>query len=56
MSNNCVFPEIRPSNVWVVYNVHGEKLGEVAANSENEARALVSTQLPIPFRLSQIEE
>jgi hypothetical protein len=56
MSNNCVFPETRPTNVWVVYSVHGERLGEVAANSENEARALVMTQLPIPFRLSHVEE
>ena len=35
---NCVFPEKRPRSVWVVYNTDGDKIGEVAAMSENEAR------------------
>ena len=35
---NCVFPEKRPRNIWVVYDTEGKRIGEVAANSEIEAR------------------
>ena len=54
---NCVFPEKRPRNVWVVYDVmNGHKIGEVAAMSETEARQKVAQHVIVPFRLSQIEE
>jgi len=53
---NCVFPEKRPRSVWVVYNTDGDKIGEVAAMSEIEARQKVAQHVMIPFRLSQIEE
>ncbi len=53
---NCVFPEKRPRSVWVVYNTDGDKIGEVAAMSENEARQKVAQHVMIPFRLSHIEE
>ena len=52
----CVFPEKRPRNIWVVYDTEGKRIGEVGANSENEARQHVARQVMIPFRLSQIEE
>ncbi len=53
---NCVFPVSRP-NVWVVYDAqNGDKIGEVGANSETEARQHVARQVMIPFRLSHIEE
>ena len=54
---NCVFPEKRPRNIWVVVDVdNGNKIGEVAAMSENEARIKVSQHVMIPFTLSHIEE
>ena len=53
---NCVFPEKRPRSVWVVYNTDGDKIGEVAAMSENEARQKVAQHVMIPFRLSHIKE
>ena len=53
---NCVFPEKRPRSVWVVYDTHGSKIGEVAAMSETEARQKVAEHVMIPFRLSHIEE
>jgi len=55
-SNNCIMPEVRP-NVWVVIDAQtGDKLGEVGAVTESEARQLVSHHVLIPFRLSHIEE
>lgn len=54
-NNNCVMPEVR-KNVWVVYDLEGQKIGEVGANSESEARQLVYHHVKIPFRLSHIEE
>ncbi len=53
---NCVFPEKRPRSVWVVYNTDGDKIGEVGAMSETEARQKVADHVTIPFRLSHIEE
>jgi hypothetical protein len=55
---NCVFPEKRPRNIWVVVDAQdpGHKIGEVAAMSENEARIKVSQHVMIPFTLSHIEE
>ena len=53
---NCVFPEKRPRNIWIVYDIQGSKIGEVAAMSENEARQKVAQHVMIPFRLSHIEE
>ena len=54
---NCVFPEKRPRNIWVVVDANnGRKIGEVAAMSESEARIKVSQHMSIPFRLSHIEE
>jgi len=54
---NCVFPEKRPSNIWVVVDAdNGRKIGEVAAMSESEARIKVSQHVMIPFTLSHIEE
>jgi len=52
---NCVFPEVR-RNVWVVYDMDGQKIGEVGAMSENEARQKVADHVMIPFRLSHVEE
>ena len=53
---NCVFPVSRP-NVWVVYDAqNGNKIGEVGAMSENEARQKVAQHVMIPFTLSHIEE
>ena len=53
---NCVFPVSRP-NIWAVINVAtDEKIGEINAQSETEARIAVSRQIMIPFRLSHIEE
>jgi hypothetical protein len=44
-------------NVWVVIDPStGEKIGEVAAMSGTEARAIVKDHVSIPFRLSHIEE
>jgi hypothetical protein len=44
-------------NVWVVIDPStGEKIGEVAAMSSTEARAIVKDHVSIPFRLSHIEE
>ena len=54
--HNCVFPEKRPRNIWVVYDTKGKRIGEVGANSETEARQHVAKHIIIPFRLSQIEE
>ena len=55
-SNNCVVPKIR-KNVWVVYECDtNEKIGEVAAMTEDEARAIVNDHISVPFRLSHIEE
>ena len=53
--NNCIMPEVR-KNVWVVYDLDGNKIGEVGAMSESEARQLVQHHVLIPFRLSHIEE
>ena len=53
---NCVFPEKRPRSVWVVYDTQGDKIGEVAAMTEIEARQKVAQHVMIPFRLSHIEE
>ena len=54
---NCVFPEKRPRNIWVVVDAYnGHKIGEVAAMSETEARQKVAEHVMIPFRLSNIEE
>ena len=54
---NCVFPEKRPRNIWVVVDANnGRKIGEVAAMSESEARIKVSQHVMIPFPLSHIEE
>ena len=53
---NCVFPEKRPRSVWVVYDTEGNKIGEVGAMSETEARQKVALHVMIPFRLSNIEE
>ena len=52
---NCVFPEVR-KNVWVVYDIQGNRIGEVGAMSENEARQKVAQHVMIPFTLSHIEE
>ena len=55
-ANNCVVPKVR-KNVWVVIDAFtGKKLGEVAAMSSSEARAIVQHHVKIPFRLSHIEE
>ncbi len=55
-NNNCIMPEVR-KNVWIVIDAHtGDKIGEVGAVTENEARQLVSHHVLIPFRLSHIEE
>ena len=54
---NCVFPEKRPRNIWVVIDImNGHKIGEVAAMSEHEARIKVSQHVMVPFKLSHIEE
>ena len=54
---NCVFPEKRPRNIWVVVDAdNGRKIGEVAAMSESGARIKVSQHVMIPFTLSHIEE
>jgi len=58
---NCVFPEKRPRNIWVIYCMRGHKMGEVAAKTEDEARKIVKNwmvkeYIGIPFRLSHIEE
>jgi len=53
---NCVFPEKRPRSVWVVYDTQGNKIGEVGAMSETEARQKVAQHVMIPFRLLNIEE
>jgi len=55
-SNNCVVPKIR-KNVWVVIDCDtDEKIGEVAAMTEDEARAIVHDHVKVPFRLSHCEE
>ena len=55
-SNNCVVPKIR-KNVWVVIDCDtDEKIGEVAAMTEDEARAIVHDHVKVTFRLSHIEE
>jgi hypothetical protein len=51
-----VFPEKRPPNIWVVYDLDGQKIGEVGAMSETEARQKVALHVMIPFTLSHIEE
>jgi hypothetical protein len=53
--NDCMsYPR---KNVWVVIDPStGEKIGEVAAMSSTEARAIVKDHVSIPFRLSHIEE
>ena len=53
-NNNCVvYPR---KNVWAVYDMHGEKIGEVGAMTEIEARQKVAEHVIVPFRLSHIEE
>ena len=54
-NNNCIMPEVR-KHVWVVSDVEGNKIGEVGAMSETEARQKVAQHVMIPFRLSHIEE
>jgi hypothetical protein len=55
-NNNCIMPEVR-SNVWIVIDAQtGDKIGEVGAITESEARQLVSHHVLIPFRLSHVEE
>ena len=54
-NNNCIMPEVR-KNVWVVYDTQGNKLGEVGAMTETEARQKVAQHVMRPFRLSHIEE
>ena len=54
-NNNCMMPEVR-RNVWVVYDTQGNRIGEVGAMSENEARQKVALHVRIPFRLSHVEE
>jgi len=54
-NNNCIMPKVR-KNVWVVYDTHGNRIGEVGAMSEIEARQKVALHVMIPFRLSHIEE
>ena len=54
--NHCIMPKVR-KNVWVVIDAHtGDKIGEVGAVTETEARQLVSHHVLIPFRLSHIED
>ena len=54
--NHCIMPKVR-KNVWVVIDAHtGDKIGEVGAVTETEARQLVSHHVLIPFRLSHIYE
>ena len=53
--NDCIMPEVR-KNVWVVYDLNGNRIGEVGAMSENEARQKVALHVIVPFRLSHIEE
>jgi len=53
--NNCVVPKVR-KNVWSVYDaISKEKIGEVAAQSETEARIYTCRQIMIPFTLKQDE-
>ena len=54
-NNNCMMPEVRKT-VWVVYDTEGNRIGEVGAKSETEARQKVALHVMIPFRLSHIEE
>ena len=55
-NNNCIMPEVR-YNVWIVIDAQtGDKIGEVGAITESEARLLVSHHVLIPFRLSHLEE
>ncbi len=56
MSNkNCMMPEVR-KNDWVVYDTHGNRIGEVGGMSETEARQKEALHVRIPFRLSHVEE
>ena len=53
-NNNCVvYPR---KNVWAVIDLKGNKIGEVGAMTEIEARQKVALHVMIPFRLSHIEE
>ena len=53
-NNNCVvYPR---KNVWVVIDMQGNKIGEVGAMTEIEARQKVALHVMIPFTLSHIEE
>ena len=54
-NNNCMMPKVR-KNVWVVYDTQENRIGEVGAMSETEARQKVALHVRIPFRLSHIEE
>lgn len=54
-NNNCIMPKVR-KHVWIVSDLEGNKIGEVGAMTESEARQLVSHHVLIPFRLSHIEE
>jgi hypothetical protein len=52
---NCVVPVKRP-NVWAVYDaISKEKIGEIAAQSETEARIHTCRQIMIPFTLKPAE-
>ena len=53
-NNNCVvYPR---KNVWAVIDLQGNKIGEVGAMTEIEARQKVALHVIIPFTLSHIEE
>ena len=54
--NNCVMPKVQVLFGLFTIVIQMKKIGEVAAMTEDEARAIVHDHVKVPFRISHCEE